>query len=471
MNDTHNTGTGRLYNGVARPQYTPEMIRSLKPDEIFVFGSNLGGHHGGGAARVAVNKFGAVWGQGVGHQGQCYAIPTMQGGVETIKPYVDQFVDFAKNHGELFFYVTRIGCGIAGFRDEDIAPLFRDAVSVENICLPKSFVDVFANTIKAPESYKVMMYGQCRTFADIVKSLNNNKRYHTYEELMPDFLKVIKEYQKRGTANKDLLVILENVLRENEKDLFSGESFHFERFAQKLDSLFDNRDTSKIDVIFTNRQMTKLLILLKTLNDICRYTDIDLLRNDLLAIASGRYNCGDNSYMGDPLDGWNYPINWFLHGLQEQWNNIVANGVLDNQLLEKVMFTNHMTRVQNMGLNAVIYNDFEIDGPCHPEVFFPKEIGTAPVYVEDEISRRYVKACGEGKGPRRGFGLYEMTLVMPVLMREVRNGNYILLDDNFFLPVGTLKKPVFIQHLGRVRFASIKEKQEFIDRIKREHRR
>lgn len=105
-----------------------------------MFGSNLHGHHGGGAASVAWASFGAIWGQGVGLQGQSYAIPTMQGGVETIKPYVDQFIDFAKAHPELFFYVTRIGCGIAGFKDSDIAPLFKDAVGVDNICLPMSFV-------------------------------------------------------------------------------------------------------------------------------------------------------------------------------------------------------------------------------------------------------------------------------------------------------------------------------------------
>lgn len=130
----------RIYNGVERPQYTPDAISELKPDEIFVFGSNLHGYHGGGAARVAINKFGAILGQGVGFQGQSYAIPTMQGGVETIKPYVDQFVDFAKEHTELFFYVTRIGCGIAGFKDSDIAPLFKNAMCVHNICLPESFI-------------------------------------------------------------------------------------------------------------------------------------------------------------------------------------------------------------------------------------------------------------------------------------------------------------------------------------------
>lgn len=103
-------------------KYTPENITHLEPDDIFVFGSNLDGLHMGGAARVAYEKFGAVWGQGVGIQGQSYAIPTMQGGVETIKPYVDQFIELAREWDQNTFYVTRIGCGIAGFTDEEIAP-------------------------------------------------------------------------------------------------------------------------------------------------------------------------------------------------------------------------------------------------------------------------------------------------------------------------------------------------------------
>ncbi len=99
-------------------EYTPDKISELKENEIFVFGSNLAGHHGGGAARLAYNRFGAIWGQGVGLQGQSFAIPTMQGGVETIKSYVDEFIRFAEQHPEYKFLVTRIGCGIAGFRDE-----------------------------------------------------------------------------------------------------------------------------------------------------------------------------------------------------------------------------------------------------------------------------------------------------------------------------------------------------------------
>ena len=128
-------------------EYTPGMISSLDENEIFVFGSNLGGMHGGGAARAAYNRFGAVWGQGVGLQGQSYAIPTMQGGVETIKPYVDDFIAFAEAHKEYKFLVTRIGCGIAGFKDEEIAPLFAAALDLENVILPQEFVKVLQNAL------------------------------------------------------------------------------------------------------------------------------------------------------------------------------------------------------------------------------------------------------------------------------------------------------------------------------------
>lgn len=115
---------------------TPERITELAENEVFVFGSNLAGAHGGGAALLAYRKFGAIWGQGVGLQGQSYGIPTMHGGVDAIKPYVDEFIEFAKTRPDLTFLVTRVGCGIAGFTNEEISPLFAKAHDVENIVLP-----------------------------------------------------------------------------------------------------------------------------------------------------------------------------------------------------------------------------------------------------------------------------------------------------------------------------------------------
>lgn len=93
-------------NRTENPNIASGRIDMLEKDEIFVFGSNLAGKHLGGAAKAAHNKFGAQWGVGVGWTGQAYAIPTMQGGVEAIKPYVDEFIEFAQEHQEMKFLVN-----------------------------------------------------------------------------------------------------------------------------------------------------------------------------------------------------------------------------------------------------------------------------------------------------------------------------------------------------------------------------
>lgn len=125
--------------------FTPDYIDRLLPGQIFVFGSNALGYHTGGASRMAYKRFGAIWGQAEGLQGQSYAIPVDFGKMNIttpdIKKYIDRFISFAKEHEELFFMVTRIGCGVAGYRDEEIAPFFKDAFDMKNVCLPKSFVD------------------------------------------------------------------------------------------------------------------------------------------------------------------------------------------------------------------------------------------------------------------------------------------------------------------------------------------
>lgn len=129
--------------------FTPDYIDTLLSNQIFVFGSNSLGYHTGGASGTARKKFGAVWGQPEGLQGQSYAIPVDYGkGVRKdaeVKAAIDRFIDFAKAHNELFFFVTRIGCGIGGYHDEEMAQFFRDALNLNNVCLPKSFVDALNN--------------------------------------------------------------------------------------------------------------------------------------------------------------------------------------------------------------------------------------------------------------------------------------------------------------------------------------
>jgi hypothetical protein len=123
---------------------TPTLITHLRKNQIFVFGSNLAGRHGAGAAKTAL-QWGAVYGKGVGLQGQTYALPTKDNNLRTlslekIKPFVDYFIEFAKENKHLCFMVTEIGCGLAGHKPHDIAPLFKDAIYIENIYLPKRFI-------------------------------------------------------------------------------------------------------------------------------------------------------------------------------------------------------------------------------------------------------------------------------------------------------------------------------------------
>ena len=130
---------------------TPHNVTQLSGCEIFVFGSNLEGMHLGGAARSAHEKFGAEWGVGDGPTGRCYAIPTMHGGIDDIKPYVDKFLQYAKDHPLNRFLVTRIGCGIAGFKDREMAPLFLEALRIPNITLPKEWILAYIDLDLDPE--------------------------------------------------------------------------------------------------------------------------------------------------------------------------------------------------------------------------------------------------------------------------------------------------------------------------------
>ena len=117
-----------------------DRIATLGENEIFVFGSNIQGSHGGGAAWYAYKQFGAEWGVGEGLTGRTYALPTMEGPT-SLKHAVDHFIACAKQHPELTFLVTAVGCGIAGYRPDEVAPLFKEATSLGNVYLPQIFWD------------------------------------------------------------------------------------------------------------------------------------------------------------------------------------------------------------------------------------------------------------------------------------------------------------------------------------------
>lgn len=135
-----------------KDRITSENIKQLDSNQIFVFGSNLSGRHGKGAAKTALT-YGAKWGQSSGIQGKTYGIPTKSADIrrtltlEEIKPFVDEFIEWAKYHTGNIFLVTEIGCGLAGLKPKDIAPLFTSAVEISNIHLPSRFWHKLNNTL------------------------------------------------------------------------------------------------------------------------------------------------------------------------------------------------------------------------------------------------------------------------------------------------------------------------------------
>ena len=118
-----------------------DRIAQLGENEIFVFGSNIHGSHGGGAAWYAYKNFGAEWGVGEGLTGRTYALPTMEGEA-SLKHAVEHFIACAKQHPELTFLVTAVGCGIAGYTPQQVAPLFKEAAQLENVYLPQVFTQI-----------------------------------------------------------------------------------------------------------------------------------------------------------------------------------------------------------------------------------------------------------------------------------------------------------------------------------------
>lgn len=131
---------------------SPARIDRLEKNEVFVFGSNQFGHHQGGAAAAAMKKFGAVWGVGDGLQGQSYAISTMEGLIETAKN-VNRFIRFAAEHQELKFFVTPIGCGIAGYNPLQIAPLFAKALALPNVYFPRIFWEYYWQIYRVEQEF------------------------------------------------------------------------------------------------------------------------------------------------------------------------------------------------------------------------------------------------------------------------------------------------------------------------------
>ena len=223
----------------------------------------------------------------------------MQGGVDTIKPYVDQFIDFAKEHTDLFFYVTRIGCGIAGFKDSDIAPLFKGAMNVDNICLPESFVMEIKNgkEPEVPQELLTMMHGQIRTLIDLLKELNKETPIKDSDDARSRLTEIVERNVRYGDefafmAMRTIWCLMSQYEQEGtpidldklEKDMFL---FHDKNgfFLKK-----------NIESIFYSYSVRKMIKYIQFLNDFRRYKSYEDIREDLRSIPVSHCSSNDPQY-------------------------------------------------------------------------------------------------------------------------------------------------------------------------------
>lgn len=680
-------------------KYTPENITTLGRRDIFVFGSNLSGHHAGGAARVALNRFGAVWGQGEGLQGNSYAIPTMQGDIDTIQPYVDRFIEFAEYEKALTFYVTKIGCGIAGFEIKDIAPLFRNAYNLPNVILPIEFVDyiekenrmihpqrildtmeaahearvkhyetpikiigiggagnnsvgrmlenpyryaeyaIISNdatmirTSKAPNQYLLQdsdpctakniytqeqfnhyfiergenanllrsiiddtvkhliivsgfggvfgtyctkwlaskakranvpvtvvctipfefegqrkqqraidaanelcedrievrtlradslkqrysdlsffdcyplldeyvsdtvheicrelsisledekkalntfnerpscevtthCYGMTRTFADIILGLNETKKYTSPDQALSDLGSYMQRFSEQGDSIAFLSVRILQCILHDDSDIFADGHLNVLRLRELV--FEDKNFLSAYDKAYDSYCREKLINLVAYLNEFRRYSKPEELRRDLfentdvLKFSACAPIPGFYYFIMSGATGMNYPVQFFVRAIRNLWPEITTDGILDADKMMRVMFRNHDESVEKLGLEATIQRDYIEDSPCHPEVFVPKEMGTAPIYVKDSHTGRYTRSCGEGKGPNSIPDWLEFQIAKQILEND-KSYKHI---GCYYIPKYDNTLPVYGDYSGRLVFKTQDEKLKFIEDVK-----
>lgn len=403
-------------------KYTPENITHLKEDEVFVFGSNLAGNHAGGAARIAREKFGAIMGQGVGLQGQSYAIPTMQGGVETIRPYVDEFIDFANINYTKRFLVTKIGCGIAGFSVDQIAPLFADAIHLINVKLPREFYQVLGSE-EYSQSYLHNWLKHYTTYdmtLDLLLIANRLYRYtRTDKDATITKLKQLVGFHGRTYFNP----FIEEMYKAYPGDRTAPTKENLHEYIQKIASKV--KTENPLDMPYFRHNIHLCYEVAKEMMDVADFTRHDRTSGwaspgdffyTFYSLMTGRWNCGDNSYLDDNLRQA-FPV--LENALRDNWDSLIdGTGYLSD------------TKIKILFAKPEYWKEW--DKLCEHEMALFRTIETLIHYE-----------CWD------------------------KNGNYYDSEDGFYYPRMDYSLPVFHPKCGRLHFPNFELKKIFIQNLKK----
>ena len=419
-----------------------------------------------------MKRFGAKWGNGVGLQGQSYAIPTMQGGVDTIKPYVDEFITFARLHEELFFYVTRIGCGSAGFKDKEIAPLFTDAQYMKNICLPESFAEIVKPAF--PKEMRQMMYGQMRTLVDLLRTYNSERPIANVEEAM----RYVRDVISRGIRGGDefAFMALRTIWCLMHGYEENGEAVDLERLERDLYSYHKGKGVlveKTLESVMYNYSVCKMVKYIRFLNDFRRYKSYDDIKEDLRSISFSHCSSNDEDYY---YSFGPYPV-WSLEQiLQYEWKNIAPHGTLDNDRLEEVLMGRYQRALAKYGVSELIRRSYG-DMGCHrPDIQGPMTYGVAePIYGPffGVYGKHIEKGCSDFRRYPFTNQEFEMRFASEILDSDE---NYIHVHigevrwNEYYIPRQDFTLPVYSRVQGKLHFDTEEEKLTFIEQHRRDAR-
>ena len=309
-------------------------------------------------------------------------------------------------------------------------------------------------------------YGMTRTFADIILGLNEEKKYTSPDQALSDLGAYLQRFNEQGDNIAFLAVrILQCILHDN-PDIFSSGFLNVSRLREVV--FEDKNFLSSYDKAYDSYCREKLLNLVTYLNEFRRYSKPEELRRDLfentdvLVFSACAPIHGFYYFVMSGATGMNYPVQFFVRAIRNLWTEITTDGILDADKMRRLMFGNHDESVEKLGLEATIHRDYIEDSPCHPEVFVPKVMGTAPIYVKDSKADRYIRSCGEGKGPNSIPDWLEFQIAKQILEKD-KSYKHI---GNYYIPKYDNTLPVYGEYSGRLVFKTQDEKLKFIEDVK-----
>lgn len=336
--------------------------------------------------------------------------------------------------------------------DELVAKMGGDTVCMQNV-KPEQFI--------CHNNFEIMeQYGQVRTMADILISMNEQQHFHSSEEAVAAVEKFIRLQSPCHFA-------------------ISGKAFHF--IADKLYSskafidgrlnkavFLDNFTISEFKTNWDNAMYryyyAKIWKLICYFDEFRRYTSPSQIYKDLKNTITPEYYV-----MGSHGD---YPQHFFGRAIKEAWDEIAPNNSIDSQLLDEYMFKNHEASVRAIGLEATIEKHFKQDY-CWTDVYFPEQIGSAPVYIERKIGKKriFIKSCGEGKGPNHCPELLEFGYAYRLLVEDIKYNiygsySYKYFQPELFVPKDDMSLPIYSVgfHVGKLMFENENDKVAFLEK-------